>query len=196
MKGVSGEDYAVLQYQVAMAKMQIQHQEDREKIQSAQDIAIRNDARIRELTKANEELKASIAAHHDKTLVTVGAGHDAAGVKRAGITANAKVTTADINAKSKTDVEGMKDKALLDKIRDQGDTSVTIEQVRRMAKENAAAISAGQPPPYPKIAAVTGGGGGPSGAQNPVSVKTPQDAQKLPKGTYFKRPDGTVMVRQ
>ena len=47
MKGLQGDDRAVLQYQAQMAKIQMQHQEDREKIQSAQDISIRNDARIR-----------------------------------------------------------------------------------------------------------------------------------------------------
>ena len=100
-----------------------------------------------------------------------------------------------------TNRQDMKDKTNLAVADKKGDTTITAEQTRRMARENAAAIAAGQKPPYPQGAQAAGGAAGAGGkssgsAQNPISVKTPQDAQKLPKGTYFKRPDGTVMVRQ
>ena len=181
MKGLQGDERAVLQYQAAMAKMQLQHTEDREKIQSAQQIAERNDQRIRDLNEANDKLKAALAAHHDQTLKQVAGTRAGATTGAASIRAGAQRDVAGTNLRAR---EYSADKGVEGK-NVQAQAMRDVAATGERGKVRAATINTGGTDP-----------GGPGGAQNPVSVKTPQDAQKLPKGTYFKRPDGTVMVRQ
>jgi hypothetical protein len=143
MKGVSGEDKAVLQYQVAMAKMQMQHQEDREKIQSASDLLDRKEKELDARTEALNQLKASIAAHHDQTIATVGAGHDAAGVKRAGITANAGIAKTNIQQSGATNRQDMKDKTNLAVTDKKSKTAENVAKTGVEGRTRAATISAG-----------------------------------------------------
>ena len=181
MKGLETEQRTLMQSEVGEMKVRMEGQIAAQKAQNAMELAqIRAESaqKIADMrAQAAKDVEAARASAQRATAQT----RASATLGAAGIRAGAQEAVAGANAGAR---KYAADKSL-EGARVRGSSAENVAKTGAEGRVRSATVSAGGKDP-----------GGPGGAQNPISVKTPQDAQKLPKGTYFKRPDGMVMVRQ
>jgi hypothetical protein len=181
MKGLEPEQRALMQSEVGEMKVRMEGQIAAQKAQNAMELAQVRAESAQKIADIRAQAAKDVEAARASAQKSVAGTRAGATIGAAGIRAGAQEAVAGTNAGAR---------------RYAADKSLEGAKVRGFSAENVAKTGAEG---RVRSATVSAGGkdpGGPGGAQNPVSVKTPQDAQKLPKGTYFKRPDGTVMVRQ
>lgn len=199
MKGIEPEDRAVLQYQASMAKLQMQHQEDREKIQSASDLLDRKEKELDARAAALDKLKADIAAGNNAAKRDVAATSANARTTAAGIGANARVTSAGIGAGSREKVAGMNDAS---RERVAGGNNAARRDVAGTAANARRDSSAMANPAGAKAMGYKPGGAAPASGGDSLPTppkgkyKSPQDVQAAVHGGKLSAAQGAGVLKR
>jgi hypothetical protein len=151
MKGIEPDTKMYMQAQIAEQKIDMEAKMKAMGAESASEVARIKADSAKEIAELRAKIATLLQDKKDNTAVAVGAGHDRARITGAGIGAAARENVADKNNKTKLDLEDRRDKNRLEVTDKVTDRTLSAEQTRRMAKENAMALFKNKTPPYPNL---------------------------------------------